>query len=93
MSGGKTGLEIPEKALANWPMLESTWEGGPPTDMDPKLCKLRGCSPPDDAEYIRQQCENVWEPDRQSESPQEWFDSPTEWFDPQVDENLACFTG
>ena len=33
MSGATTGLEMLEQALPNWPILESTWEGEPPTDI------------------------------------------------------------
>ena len=93
MSGGMTGFGILERALANCVILESTREGGPPTDIDPKLCKLRGCPPPNDAECLRQQCKNVWEPDAESNSSEEWFDLRTEWFDQGEDENLACYTG
>ena len=45
MSGATTGLEMLKQALANWPILESTLEGGPPTDIDPKFCRLYGCPP------------------------------------------------
>ena len=75
------------------PILESTWEGKPPTNMDPKLCKLRGCLPQDDAEYLQYQCENIWKPDPVSDSSEEWFESRTEWFDPKENEDLACNTG
>ena len=90
MSGGTKGFGILERALANWPILESTWEGGPTTDLDPQLCKLHGCPPLDDAEYPPPK---VWEPDVQSNSSEEWFDPHTEWFDPEEDEDLACYTG
>ena len=93
MTKGTTGLGMLERALANMPVLVSTWEGGPPTNVDPKLWKLLGCPPPDDAEYLRQQCQDVWEPDCQSDSSEEWFDSRTEWFAPQEEENFACYTG
>ena len=94
MSGGTTGLGILQRALANMPVPASTWEGGPPTDIDPKLCKLHGCPSPDDAEYLRQQCQDVWEPDGQCETKSEdWFDSRAEWFDPQEEEDLDCYTG
>ena len=86
-------MGILERALANWPILESTWEGGPPTGIDPKLCQVRGRPPPDDAEYLQQQCNNVWEPDAQLDSSEEWFDPRGDWFDPVEDEDLACYTG
>ena len=88
--GGKTGLEVLEPALANMPVLLSTREGGPPTDMDFGLCKIPGCPPPDDAEYLRQQCQHVWEPDES----EEWFDSRTEWLNRQEEEeeDLNCYT-
>ena len=39
ISGGATGLEMLEIALANWPVLEPT-KGGTPPDMQPELYKL-----------------------------------------------------
>ena len=93
MSSGRAGLEILERALASWPILEWTWEGGPPTDIGPKLCKLYGYPPQHDAQYLRQQCTNFWEPDAKSNSSAESFDSHTEWIDPEEDEELACYTG
>ena len=56
------------------PVLVSTWEGGPPTDIDFRLYKLQGCPPPDNAEYLRQQLQNVWQPEK-------WWDSRAEWLD------------
>ena len=91
MSGGTTGLEMLERAMANWPILELTWEGGPPTDIDPKLCKLYGYPPQD--EYLRQQCTRFREPDALSASSEEWVHSHTEWFDPQEYEGPSCHTG
>ena len=35
-------MGILERALAHWPILESTWEGGPRTDIHPKPGKLPG---------------------------------------------------
>ena len=86
-------MEMLEGALANWPILESTWEGGPPTNIDPKLCKLYGYHPQDDAEYFQQQCSSLEERDAQSDSSDEWVHSHTEWFDPEKYEDLACYTG
>ena len=63
ISGGTTGLEVPEIALASWPALEST-KGGTPPRMQPELCKLYGLRPPVDAEYFRERC-----------SSPDWFDS------------------
>ena len=51
VSGGTTGLEVLEIALANWPVPESTKEGTP-ARMQPELCKLYGPLPPVDAEYF-----------------------------------------
>ena len=45
--------EMPEQALANWPILKLTWEGGLPSDIDPKSCMLYGYPPLGDAEYYR----------------------------------------
>ena len=45
MSGGTTGLEMLEEALANWPMLESTWEGGPQPALTPNVVRYRGTLP------------------------------------------------
>ena len=50
MSGATTGLETLEQALANWPILELTWEGGPPTDIAPKFCKMYVHPPQNNAE-------------------------------------------
>ena len=92
MSGGKTGLGILERAVANMPVLLLTWEGGPPTDIDFKVYKVPGCPPPNDAEYLRQQCEDVWEHDAQSETEsKEPFASRAEWFDPQEEGDLNCY--
>ena len=63
MSGATTGSEMLKQALANRPIVESTWEGGPPTGIDPKFCKLYGCPPQGDAEYHRGQCSSLEEPD------------------------------
>ena len=82
-----------EGAVVNWPILESTSEGGPPTDIDAKLCKLHGYPPRDDAKYLRQQCARLEEPHCQSNSLEEWVHSHTEWFDPEEHEDLACYTG
>ena len=68
MSAGTTGLEMLEQALANWPILESTWEGGPRTNIDPTFCKLYGYPPQNDAEFYRGQCASLEEPDTQSNS-------------------------
>ena len=66
MSGATTGLEALERALAGWPVPESTKGGGPPPRMHPKLCKLHGPPPPGDAEYFRGQCSSLEESDTQS---------------------------
>ena len=42
MSGGTTGLGILEQALACMPVLVSTWEVGPPIDIDCKLYQVPG---------------------------------------------------
>ena len=61
-----------EQALANWPILESTWEGGPPTDIHPQFCKLYGYPPQKDAEYYRGQCSSLEERDTHCNSSEEW---------------------
>ena len=45
MSGGTTGLGILGQALANMPVLVSTWEGGPPNDISFRLYKIPGRPP------------------------------------------------
>ena len=50
ISGATTGLEVLERALAVWPVPESTKGGRTPPRMHPKLCKLYGPPPPVDAE-------------------------------------------
>ena len=80
-----------ERALANMPVLMSTSEGGPPTDIEPHLCKLRGGPSPDDAEYLQQQCQDIWEHDGQSDSSEQWFDSRIDWLDPQDEEDFDCY--
>ena len=89
MSGATTGLKVLERALAGWPVLESTKGGGPPPCMHPKPCKLYGPPPPGDAEYYRGQCSSLEESDTHSNSSNEWVHE--EWFD--SDEDLACYTG
>ena len=74
------------------PILLLTRETGPHTDIDFKLSKVPGCPPPDDADYLRQQCQDVSEPDGQSDSSEQWFDSRAEWFHPQEEEDLDCYT-
>ena len=91
LSGATTGLEMLEQALANWPIPESTWEGGPPPRIDAKFCKFYVCPPQGDAEYYRAPCSSPKEPDTHSISSEEWVHSSPEWFDP--DEDLACYTG
>ena len=91
MSGSTTGLEMLQQALAHCPIVESTWEGGPPTNIDPKTCKLYGYPPQGDAEYYRGQCLSLKESDAQSNSSEEGDHSHREWFDP--DEDFACHTG
>ena len=71
MSGATTGLEMLQQVLANWPILESTWEGEPPTDIDPTFCKLYGYTPQGDAEYYRGQCLSLEEADIHSNSSEE----------------------
>ena len=68
VSGGTTGLEVLEIALANWPVPEST-KGGTPPHMQPELCKLYGPPPPVDAEYFQERC-----------SSPDWFDSDEDLF-------------
>ena len=63
VSGGTTGLEVLEIALANWPVPEWT-KGGTAPHMQPELCKLYSLPPPVDAEYFQERC---FSPD--------WFDS------------------
>ena len=93
MSGGTTGLAIPERALANMLVLVATWEGGPLTDIYLKLYTVPGSPPPDDAGYLRQQCQDVAVPQGQYDSSEEWYDTPPEWSDPQEAEDFACYTG
>ena len=88
MSGATTDLEVLGRALAVWPVPESTKGGGLPLRMHPKLCKLNGFSPPVDAEYYRGQCSSLEESDTHSNSWNEWVHE--EWFD--SDEDLACYT-
>ena len=38
-------MELLQRALAHWPNPESTWEGGPPTNIDFKFYKVPGCPP------------------------------------------------
>ena len=89
-SGATTGLGMLEQALANWPILQSTWEGGPLTDIAPKLCGLYGHPPQNDAEYYQGQCSSLEGPDTHSDSSEEWVHSQPEWCDP--DEDLTCYT-
>ena len=72
MSGATTGFEMLEQALANELILESTSEGGPPTDIDPKFCKLYRHPPHNDAEYYQGQCSSLEGPDTHSDSLEEW---------------------
>ena len=85
ISGGTTGLEVLEQALADWPVPEST-KGGTAPRMHPKLCKPYGPPPPVDAEYYRGQCLSLAKSDTHSNSSNEW--AHEEWFD--SDEDLAC---
>ena len=89
ISGATTGLEVLERALADWPVPESTKRGGPPPRMHPKLCKLYGPLSPVDAEYYGGQCLSLEESDTHSNSANEWV--LEEWFD--SDEDMACYTG
>ena len=91
MLGAITGLEMLEQAPANWPVLESTREGGPPPRIDRTFCKLYGPPPQGDAEYYRGQCSGLEERDTHSNSSEEWVHSHPEWLHP--DEDLACYTG
>ena len=59
MSGATTGLQMLKQALANWPILETTWQGGPPPGIDPTFCKLYGPLPQGNAEYYRGQCSGL----------------------------------
>ena len=89
ISGATTGLEVLERALGGWPVLESTKGGGGPPAIGPKLCKLYGPPPVGDAEYYRGQCSSLVESDTHSNSSNEWVHE--EWND--SDEDLACYTG
>ena len=89
MSGAFTGLEVLERALAGWRVLESTKGGGPPPRIEPTLCKLYGLPPPGDAAYYQGQCSSLKESDRPSDPSNAWVHE--EWFD--SDEDLACYTG
>ena len=89
MSGATTGLEVLERALAGWPVLELTKGGDPPPRMHPKLCKVYGPPPPGDAGYYRGQCSSLEESETHSSSSNEWVHE--EWFD--SDEDLAFYTG
>ena len=91
MSGATTGLETLQQALANWPVLESTRGGGPPTCIQPKHCKLYRPPPQGDAKYYQGPCSGLEEPDTHSNSSEEWVHSHSEWFDPG--EDLASYTG
>ena len=46
ISEATRGLEVLERALAGWPVPQSTKGGGTPTRMHPELCKLYGPAPP-----------------------------------------------
>ena len=70
--------------------LESTWEGKPPPNIDPKFCKLYVYRPQGDAKYYRGQCSSLEEPDTHFNCSEERLHSHPEWFDP--DEDLACYT-
>ena len=87
-SGGTTGSEVLEQALAGWPVPELT-KGGTPPRMHPKLCKLYGPPPPVDAAYYRGQCSSLAKSGTHSSSSNEW--AHDEWFDSDAD--LACYTG
>ena len=89
ISGATTGLEVLERALAGWPVPESTKRERPPPRMHPKRCKLYGPSPPIDAEHYRGQCSSLAKSDTHSNSSNEWVHE--EWVD--SDEDLACYTG
>ena len=89
MSGATTGLEMLERALAGWPVPESTKGGGPPACIEPKICELYGPTPPGDVEYYREQCSSLEQSDTHSNSSNEWVHE--EWLD--SDKDLACYTG
>ena len=91
MSRATTGLETLEQALANLVTVESTWEGGPATDIYPTFCKLYGQPPQSNAEYYQGQCSSLKGPDTHSDSSEEWVHSHPEWCNP--DEDLTCYTG
>ena len=88
ISGATTGLEVLERALAGWPVPEST-KGGTPTRMHSKLCKLYGPPPLVDAEYYRGQCLSLAKSGTHSNSSYKW--AHEESF--SSDEDLACYTG
>ena len=88
MPGATIGLEVLQRALAGWPVPESTKGGGSPPRMHPKLCKLYGPPPPMDVEYYQGQCSSLEESDTHSNSSNEWVQ--LEWFN--SDEDLACYT-
>ena len=91
MPGATTGWLMLAQALADWPILESTWEGEPPTDIDLKFFKLYGRPPRNNAEYFQGQCSSLKGPDTHSDSSEDWVHSHREGCDP--DEDLACSTG
>ena len=82
MSGGRTSLGVLDPALANIPVLTSTWKGGPPTDIKPKSYQMPGYLPQGDAQYFRLLCVRP-EPDDCSEpESEERFNPDDKWFDP-----------
>ena len=87
ISGAITGLEVLERALAGWPVPESTKGGRPPPRMHPKLCKLYQPPPPVDAEHYRGQCSSLAESGTHCNSSNEWVHE--EWFD--SDEHLPRY--
>ena len=89
ISGATTGLEVLERALAGWPVPESTKGRRTPPRMHRKLCKLYGPLPPVDAKYFRGQCSSLAKSGNHFNSLNEW--AHEEWFD--SDEDLACYTG
>ena len=93
MLGDWTGLGILEQALANIPVLVSTWGRGPLTDIDFKLYKITGRPPRDDAEYLPQQLCQPCEPDERSEpESEEEVYSRDECLDPHEEGDLNCYT-
>ena len=89
MSRATKGLEMLVQALAIWPILETTWEGEPRTNIDPKCCKIYGYPPKNDAEYYQGQWSSLEGPDTHCDSSEESVQSHPQWC--ASDEDRACY--